>query len=75
MQHGDFQTGTWKRLVKHLEDRLKDLRLQNDSTQLDERKTAVIRGRINEVKELLTLSTTGPATDGGPDPFDAADRS
>ncbi len=58
----DFQTGTWKRLTKHLEQRLQALRESNDST-MSESNTAVIRGKIAMVKELLALSPDDSANE------------
>ena len=58
----DFQTGTWKRLTKHLEQRLQALRESNDST-MSESSTAAIRGKIAMVKELLALSVEDSANE------------
>lgn len=55
LQPADFKTATWRRHVEALTVRLRDLREQNDLPQ-DELKTAAIRGRIAEVKQLLSLS-------------------
>lgn len=44
----------WKRLERHMQDRLATLRQQNDATATPER-TADIRGRIAMLKELLSL--------------------
>lgn len=49
-RHGQL----WRDLMRHLEDRLAELRQQNDAT-LDDRATATLRGRIAEVKSLLSL--------------------
>lgn len=57
----DRQTQLWKRLSKHLEQRLALLRAQNDAP-LPAEATAAHRGRIAEIKALLALDepTAGP---------------
>lgn len=56
----DLQSPTWLRIEKYLNDRLATLRKENDQ-DLDERKTAKVRGRIEEVKKLLKLKESpGP---------------
>lgn len=55
-QAADFQTAAWKRFVAAQEVRLAELREQNDSLANDPIKTAAIRGRIDEVKRVLSLS-------------------
>jgi len=52
----DFRTSTWRRLTKHLQTRLQELRELNDSSANSADKTALIRGQISEVKGLLALS-------------------
>lgn len=51
----DLETRTplWMRLREHLERRLADLRKQNDDPALDDTKTAVLRGRIAALNEVL----------------------
>ena len=56
---GDLNSPTWFRLRKYLEDRRQELRVQNDSPTLDERKTAEKRGRIAEITELLDSANPG----------------
>lgn len=48
----EARTPLWMRLRGHMEQRLAELRAQND-TPLDDRKTAELRGRIAMLKELL----------------------
>ncbi len=48
----EARTPLWMRMRGHMEQRLAELRAQND-TQLDDRKTAELRGRIAMLKELL----------------------
>ncbi len=50
----DFETQQGAKLKASLENRLYVLRLQNDNDALGERETAVLRGRIAEVKSMLT---------------------
>ncbi len=45
----------WKRLMEHFGERLELARLQNDGN-LDPTETARLRGRINELKTLMTLN-------------------
>lgn len=68
---GDFNSGVWKRHTQLLEKRLDDLRAQNDSLAADPIKTAAIRGRIDEVKRMLALPTSGSASTEAPPHFDA----
>ena len=51
----DPSSSTWKFIVNYSENRLQKLREKNDSIILDERKTAILRGRIKENKLLLEL--------------------
>jgi hypothetical protein len=55
MQIEDFHTAAWKRLAQRLEVRLQSLREDNDKPSNDELKTALIRGQIKAVKEILAL--------------------
>ena len=51
----EARTPLWLALSGHLEHRLALLRAQNDSMSLGEAKTAELRGRIAEIKGLLTI--------------------
>jgi hypothetical protein len=51
----DRETLLWRKLRKHLESELADLRERNDSIKHTEQQTAVIRGRIAQIKDLLAL--------------------
>lgn len=51
----DQYSGTWEFISKWLEDDLVRTRESNDSTKKTEQETAVIRGRIKLIKELLAL--------------------
>lgn len=50
------RSDTWKAVEAYANERLEKLRLQNDSTAMDSIQTAVIRGRIAALKELLALA-------------------
>jgi hypothetical protein len=63
---GERRMSAWTNLEKHLHARLASLRAQNDN-DLDETKTAKLRGRIAEVINLLALGAS-------PDPTEAADE-
>jgi hypothetical protein len=76
LTRADFQTRTWDRLAAHLEARLAAHRADNDN-RLDEVKTATLRGRIAEIKELLALAQEpAPAQEppGSASTFDAFPR-
>jgi hypothetical protein len=63
----ELRTSTWRRLEEHLNARLASLRAQNDN-DLDEAKTAKLRGRIAEVINLLALgSSQDPAMEADAD--------
>ena len=59
----DRDSAAWKRLVEHYTARLAALRQQNDSDQTAE-KTEKLRGRIAEVRYLLSLGTDRPEIPG-----------
>ena len=50
---GEQQTPLYLKLRKHWEARLQDLRADNDSLTRTPEETAVLRGRIAEIKLLL----------------------
>ncbi len=56
----DRTTETWRALVERTEERLADCRAKNDGA-LDAEKTAHLRGRIAELKDLLALDNPIPA--------------
>lgn len=56
----DFRSETWRAFEAIASDRLDKYRRKNDG-QLNADETARLRGRIAELKELLTLSTPAPA--------------
>lgn len=50
----------WKRLEKHMNERLNTLRSKNDSKNLTDLETAYLRGEINQIKAFLALANPGP---------------
>lgn len=54
LDYSDLQSLTWVRLKKHFEQRLAYLRTLNDNDQ-DPTATAVLRGRIREIKNSIAL--------------------
>lgn len=53
----DRRSPVWRKIEKHIEARMTELRGNNDAISLAERDTAVIRGRLAELKNLLALGT------------------
>jgi len=53
----DRATRLWHDIEEHLQRRLQTLREQNDNQGMTADQTAIIRGRIAEVKSLLALGT------------------
>jgi hypothetical protein len=60
LSRNDIASATWQKLAKHLARRIDDLRAQNDG-QLSELDTARLRGRIAEIKQILSLAEDLPA--------------
>jgi hypothetical protein len=58
-ERGERQSAVWMKLKKHLEAELQRLRAKNDSN-LDEQRTAILRGRIGQVKAILALENDAP---------------
>ena len=56
----DIHSPTWRFVRGHLLDRLQKLRESNDSPRNDPDKTALIRGRIREIKDLLEIEKPKP---------------
>lgn len=61
MKPADYHTETWHRLKALLEARLAAQRDALEHPSLAEVKTALVRGRISELKFLLALDRPGPA--------------
>ncbi len=57
---GDKISPTWRKLVEHLETKLKDARGRNDSPTLDQFQTATLRGQIQTLKAIIALGDTSP---------------
>lgn len=55
----DRRNHVWVKLRKHLEERRETLRRKNDA-DLDERRTARLRGQIAEITTLLALAEDQP---------------
>jgi hypothetical protein len=62
LKREDFHTPTWKRLSKHVADRIDELRQLNDSMSLSVEKTAAIRGGISELLKILALADEASAS-------------
>lgn len=56
----DFRSETWRAIEEIVTKRIDDLRKRNDS-QLNADETARLRGRLAELKDLLTLAKPDPA--------------
>jgi len=54
LTEGEKLSAVWQKLEPHLKERLTTLRAQNDG-ELDELSTARLRGRIAELKLILSL--------------------
>lgn len=53
------QSGLWERLLKHMTQRLAELRTQNDAIK-PEMQTAQLRGEIAALKRLIALDEPDP---------------
>lgn len=62
----EIQSPLWAKLQEHMEQQLADLRRRNDQ-DLDEIKTAKLRGRLLQIREFLLLASPP----GDPEPDDA----
>jgi hypothetical protein len=51
----DFRGPEWAKLAKLIADRLERQRVRLEDTKLDSNDTAVLRGRVAELRELLAL--------------------
>jgi len=54
----DFRTPVWKRLTQTLHAELQRLRESNDVASKDEIQTALIRGQIKVLKEIIALDAS-----------------
>lgn len=55
LRPADLHEGAIKRLLSEMLGRLNELREQNDNRNLDAEKTALLRGRIDELKQWMAL--------------------
>ncbi len=62
----DRQSATWRKLKKHFETRLAEMRARNDN-DLDVLTTAKLRGEVRVYKELLALGDQDPALEADED--------
>lgn len=51
----NFNGFEWNQLREHAEKKLSELRVRNDSIELSEKDTLILRGRIAELKEFIDL--------------------
>ena len=56
----DARSETWLFVQGHCSRRIQELRASNDSAILDDRRTAVLRGQIRAMKEILDLPKPKP---------------
>lgn len=63
LTQGDKDSSTWRKLRKHFESERANLRERNDSPSLDAEKTAILRGRIAQLTDLLALDKPAPEED------------
>lgn len=56
LTHDERNSALWQKLLTHLDDRIQQLRAQNDTVQPEDH-TAALRGRIAELKYLRSLNT------------------
>ena len=50
----------WHALRAHYTERLAQLRVENDNPRLDAEATALLRGRIDEVKQFIAMECPEP---------------
>lgn len=75
MQIEDFQTKTWKRLSKVVQERIDALRKLNDADHPID-KTAQIRGGIRELTKILDLAEQVSSSEAvNPGDFSGVDQS
>lgn len=71
LHHTDFQTETGKRLAETLTSMLEQRKTELESDSLDAIKTANVRGRIAQIKELQALATAPVREPGHDQPIGA----
>ena len=50
----------WARLLAHLEQRVANLRIVNESPDRDDRSTQFLRGQIRALRDVISLNTDRP---------------
>jgi hypothetical protein len=65
LTHDERLSPLWRKLVKHMDGKLADLRASNDGEH-DALATAKLRGRIAALKELLALDAEPDPNQPGP---------
>ena len=60
LSNADKVSQTWQKLKPYLEQLLADARGRNDGENLDQIQTAIIRGRIQTLKQLIKLGDIPP---------------
>lgn len=63
----DLDSHVWRKLKRHLAAKRDALRRRNDNTELDAVQTAIVRGELRAIANLLALDTR-------PDPVTEADE-
>lgn len=66
LNDAEINSALWKKIKTYCEERLSKARDRNDGN-LDERRTAKLRGRIAELKHLATLDQPAPQTEANDD--------
>ena len=61
LDQGEAASYLWKKLKGHMEARLALLRSKNDDPNKDGNATAMLRGRIKELKNLMALDNPAPS--------------
>ena len=64
LNQSEAQTALWRKIKEHYEAQLELLRTINDGN-LDQVQTALLRGRIQEIKTLLALDKLPPGNEIG----------
>ena len=60
LTQGERDHPLWRKLAAHMKDRLARKRADNDNPKMDKFQTAVMRGHIECLKELIELENLPP---------------
>lgn len=60
LTESELKSQTWEKIADELRIELNSLRKKNDSINLDAVKTAELRGRIKELKRILSIGEDPP---------------